>query len=336
MANALRRFIENRKISPEALERANVLEIRGGKHFHLSYLRLVLNNDNAGISVANIERLNKAFSLTEEERKDLKTMVKKAQGSKGRSKLLPGESEERKKEKQISRATLRYEQTIVECKKARELIVELRKKTTELKLLLCVDWKQHAIVNELSNPQALQALIDAHLKNRTEAAKIQLNLLAILSSFMDIVEEGLKNEIEIFGNIPSVFVTFDVDGIKKQTEDIARHGEEKLFSLMKKDGSAAQQHYMQWISTEAKNNNGVVDITKYQPPADILRLNAWLECLAFEDLAYCKTGTSFFGGGGMTKETLAFYGIEEVIMIVEESANKRITDLTSVKGALLT
>ncbi len=333
MANALSRFIKNRNISPEVLQRTNVLKVRNGRIFHLGYLRLVLKNENAGISLLNIEQLDNLYKLTEEERKDLKTMVKKAQGDRAVKKQSPEESEARKKEKQISRTLRDHQYTISQCKNVREMIAELRQKATEFKLLLCVDWKQHARVNQLSDQQMLQAFIEAHRKNRTEAAKIQLTILGILGQFMSLAEEGLKNEIEVFGSIPSIFMTFDIDVIRKQTQKVVRHGEEKLFSLMNKDASVAQQHYMQWIDTESKNNNGLVDITKYQPATDILRINAWLECLAFEDLAYCKTSMAFFGGGSMTKEILVFYGIEEVINVIEKSANKKITELTSVNEA---
>ncbi len=334
MENALSRFIKNRNISPEILQRKAVLKVRNGASFPLNYLRTLLKNENAGISLSNIDRLDKAYNLTKEEKEDLQRMVKKSVGGKGRPKFSEGESEERKREKQVFRAVREHQYTLSQCKDVRRLIAELRQKAIEFKLLLCVNWKQHAEVNKLSNHETLHAFIKAHQKNRTEAANIQLNLLGILCKLMIFVEEGLKNEIEIFGSIPSVFMTLDADGIRKQTQEVVRHGEEKLFSLMNKDVSAAQQHYMQWINVEAKNNSGIVDITKYQPPTDILRFNAWLGCLTFEDLAYCKTDMSFFGGGGMAKETLAFYGVEEVITIIEKSVNKRIADLTSVKKAL--
>lgn len=326
MANALSRFIEKRNITVEELQQKELLHTLHGKPMNLTYLWVIMLKDNAGISLENIERLDKEFKLTEEEKTDLSTMIKK--GRRGRTRTSPVDVDKRREQRRLFSATREHESVIGECNSARDLIVRLRKKRDEFKLLLCVNWEQHAQVSKLSPPETMQTLINQFADNRIDAAKIQLELLRILWRIEGIVKTGLREEIEIFGKIPSVFQMFESTEFEKQTDFVATQGKEKLYSLINKDVQQLNSDFVSWVSEEAKKNSGLVDITGYKTQQDFLNLESWLSVISFTDLSYAETGMPFLP---IQSEMLKFFGIEDVITIVEESAKRKVAELKSEK-----
>ncbi len=326
MANALNRFLKKRNVSATEVQEAGLLQTLYGKAMSLTYLWVVLLKEDAGISIENIERLDAHYNLTKEEKTDLLTMVKR-RGRKSPSTME--DLEEKRRDRKIRSSISDHESTMSKCKMARDLIVQLRKKRDDFKLLLCIDWKRHGETNSLSPEKSIQTMLEVFIENRVEAAKVQSELLRILWKIEGIIKIGLESEMEVFGKIPSSFMMFESDDFFERTRFVAEQGKKKIYSLVTNDVDKLNQDFLGWINKEAKRGNGLVDTTKYSPDKDFLSIGPWFEAISFPDLSYTEVSIPFVP---VRAEMLSFFGIEEVLTIVEESEKAKITDLTAIKA----
>lgn len=334
MANALKEFIVNRKISSYKLQSLEIMSTRNGNPMSLNYLEFILNKETAGISRANIEKLDKEFKLTPEEKKSLEGMIKRERGG-----YVPPTEDEmvtRRERRRLTSEKYEHSYVIHQCGKAREYIVTLKSKAQELKVLLCVDWQLHTKVNKLSPAETLEAMAEAWVKNRTEAAIAQLELLIIFRNFERIVVNGLRDQPELFGKIPSTFQMFKTEDFYDATHAVATRGRERVLLRIKDTVGKVVSHFLEWLQEESTLHNGVVDLSKYMTgaavfPEDYLHIESWFRPLDFIDLAYHETALF-----PMMKRIpfLEFMGFEQVITIVENAASKKLADLKPAKASL--